>query len=55
MTKTTLLPLLASGEFRSGQELAAALGVSRTAVWKQLNNTLFPYTTLFRSNRKSVV
>ena len=37
MTKTTLLPLLASGEFRSGQELAAALGVSRTAVWKQLN------------------
>ena len=38
MPKTTLLPLLASGEFRSGQDLAAALGVSRTAVWKQLNN-----------------
>jgi len=37
MPKTTLLPLLASGEFRSGQALAAALGVSRTAVWKQLN------------------
>ena len=37
MPKTTLLPLLASGEFRSGQDLAAALGVSRTAVWKQLN------------------
>lgn len=38
MAKTILLPLLADGEFRSGQDLAAALGVSRTAVWKQLNN-----------------
>jgi len=38
MPKTTLLPLLADGEYRSGQDLAAALGVSRTAVWKQLNN-----------------
>lgn len=37
MPKTVLLPLLASGEFRSGQDLADALGVSRTAVWKQLN------------------
>lgn len=37
MPKTTLLPLLASGEFRSGQDLADALGISRTAVWKQLN------------------
>ena len=37
MAKTTLLPLLASGEYRSGQDLALALGVSRTAVWKQLN------------------
>ena len=37
MPKTTLLPLLASGEYCSGQTLAAALGVSRTAVWKQLN------------------
>ena len=37
MSKSTLLPLLASGEFVSGQELADALGVSRTAVWKQLN------------------
>jgi len=36
MTKTVLLPLLDSGEFRSGQDLANALGVSRTAVWKQL-------------------
>lgn len=37
MPKTTLLPLLASGEYRSGQALADALGVSRTAIWKQLN------------------
>ncbi len=36
MAKTVLLPLLADGEFRSGQDLANALGVSRTAVWKQL-------------------
>ena len=38
MPKTTLLPLLADGDFRSGQDLADALGVSRTAIWKQLNN-----------------
>jgi BirA family biotin operon repressor/biotin-[acetyl-CoA-carboxylase] ligase len=37
MSKSVLLPLLASGEFCSGQDLADALGVSRTAVWKQLN------------------
>jgi BirA family biotin operon repressor/biotin-[acetyl-CoA-carboxylase] ligase len=37
MPKTTLLPLLASGEYCSGQALADALGISRTAVWKQLN------------------
>lgn len=37
MIKTTLLPMLADGDFRSGQDLADALGVSRTAVWKQLN------------------
>lgn len=37
MSRSILLPLLADGEFRSGQDLAAALGVSRTAVWKQLN------------------
>jgi BirA family biotin operon repressor/biotin-[acetyl-CoA-carboxylase] ligase len=37
MPNTVLLPLLANGEFHSGQDLAAALGVSRTAVWKQLN------------------
>jgi BirA family transcriptional regulator, biotin operon repressor / biotin---[acetyl-CoA-carboxylase] ligase len=31
-----LLELLADGELHSGQELAKLLGVSRTAVWKQL-------------------
>ncbi|HEY7776219.1 MAG TPA: bifunctional biotin--[acetyl-CoA-carboxylase] ligase/biotin operon repressor BirA [Kineobactrum sp.] len=36
MFKTTLVPMLADGEFHSGQALADALGVSRTAVWKQL-------------------
>jgi BirA family biotin operon repressor/biotin-[acetyl-CoA-carboxylase] ligase len=38
MTKTVLLSLLADGEFHSGQDLAGALGVSRTAVWKQLHS-----------------
>jgi len=37
MPNTSLLPLLAAGEFVSGQDLADVLGVSRTAVWKQLN------------------
>ncbi len=37
MAATTLLNLLADGEFCSGQSLADALGVSRTAVWKQVN------------------
>lgn len=37
MSQSILLPLLADGEFRSGQDLADALGVSRTAVWKQIN------------------
>lgn len=32
----TLLRLLADGEFHSGQELGEALGMSRAAVWKQL-------------------
>jgi len=32
-----ILALLADGGFHSGAELAAALGVSRSAVWKQLN------------------
>ena len=33
----TLARLLADGEFHSGQVLADALGLSRTAIWKQLN------------------
>lgn len=37
MSTKTLLNLLADGEYRSGQDLADALGVSRTAVWKQVN------------------
>ncbi|MBN7798310.1 bifunctional biotin--[acetyl-CoA-carboxylase] ligase/biotin operon repressor BirA [Parahaliea mediterranea] len=37
MPKMILLPMLADGEFHSGQALAETLGVSRTAVWKQLN------------------
>jgi len=37
MASTELLALLADGEFHSGQALADALGVSRTAVWKQLH------------------
>ena len=36
MPTTTLLPLLADGEFHSGQDCADQLGISRTAVWKQL-------------------
>ncbi len=32
-----LIPLLADGEFHSGEDLAQRLGVSRTAVWKALN------------------
>ena len=38
MPNTSLIPLLAGGEFVSGQALADGLGVSRTAVWKQLKN-----------------
>lgn len=38
MEKVELLKLLADGKFHSGQELADSLGVSRTAVWKQLGN-----------------
>jgi BirA family biotin operon repressor/biotin-[acetyl-CoA-carboxylase] ligase len=36
MSKTVILPLLSSGDFISGQLIADTLGVSRTAVWKQL-------------------
>lgn len=31
-----LLPLLSDGQFHSGEIIAASLGVTRTAVWKQL-------------------
>ena len=34
----TLLKLLKDGRFHSGQALGAALGISRTAVWKQLQH-----------------
>ncbi|MCQ4348414.1 bifunctional biotin--[acetyl-CoA-carboxylase] ligase/biotin operon repressor BirA [Pseudomonas stutzeri] len=36
MTDLQLLRLLADGRFHSGEELGAKLGVSRSAVWKQL-------------------
>ncbi|MGZ8191976.1 MAG: bifunctional biotin--[acetyl-CoA-carboxylase] ligase/biotin operon repressor BirA [Methylobacter sp.] len=32
-----ILTLLADGEFHSGTDLARAIGVSRSAIWKQLN------------------
>ena len=35
VTDNTLIALLADGEFHSGEEVGALLGVSRTAVWKQ--------------------
>ncbi|MEB0105427.1 bifunctional biotin--[acetyl-CoA-carboxylase] ligase/biotin operon repressor BirA [Pseudomonas sp. MH9.3] len=34
----TLLKLLKDGRFHSGESLGAALGISRSAVWKQLQN-----------------
>jgi BirA family biotin operon repressor/biotin-[acetyl-CoA-carboxylase] ligase len=37
VSKAKLLPLLANGELCSGQHLADAMGISRTAVWKQVN------------------
>jgi len=36
MARRALLALLSDGQFHSGQDLAERLGVSRTAVWKQL-------------------
>lgn len=35
-TKTTLLALLKSGEYISGEDLAEKIGVSRTAIWKNI-------------------
>jgi len=55
MTQTTppsltfrALRLLADGEFRSGEELARTLGVSRTTVWKALQNLETWGVTLFK-------
>lgn len=36
MAQTELLTRLADGEFHSGQVLADSMGISRTAIWKQL-------------------
>lgn len=36
MTSQALLSLLADGEVHSGESLASCLGVSRTAIWKQI-------------------
>lgn len=36
MSLETLLAILADGQFHSGDELGSSLGVSRTAIWKQL-------------------
>jgi BirA family biotin operon repressor/biotin-[acetyl-CoA-carboxylase] ligase len=36
----TIIKLLADGEFHSGTELAEGLGVSRSAIWKQLNGLI---------------
>ena len=36
MINTKLLKVLADGEFHSGEELGTVMGVSRAAVWKQL-------------------
>jgi len=43
MARSTLLSLLADGAFHSGQDLANGLGVSRTAVWKQLKALVAEY------------
>ena len=40
MKSNVLIKLLASGEVQSGSNLAAALGVSRTAVWKQIRRAI---------------
>lgn len=37
MDNSVLLTILADGEFHSGEELGAQLGISRAAVWKQLH------------------
>jgi len=36
MAEQQLLTIMADGEYHSGEELGDILGVSRTAVWKQV-------------------
>ena len=36
MKQAELLRILSDGQFHSGEEIGEALGVSRAAVWKQL-------------------
>ncbi len=38
INESDLFKLLADGEFHSGQQLASAMNVSRTAIWKHLDN-----------------
>ncbi|MFZ5961283.1 bifunctional biotin--[acetyl-CoA-carboxylase] ligase/biotin operon repressor BirA [Pseudomonas knackmussii] len=47
----TLLKLLGDGRFHSGEELGAALQVSRSAVWKRLQNLEREYGVVVQSVR----
>lgn len=47
-----LLAILSDGEWHSGEDLAQTLGVSRTAVWKQLNRLMEQGVTLERLRGK---
>lgn len=48
----TLLSILSDGEWHSGEALAQSLGVSRTAVWKQLNRLIEPGLAIERVRGK---
>lgn len=50
MSLNALLSCIADGEWHSGEELAAQLGVSRAAVWKQLKS-LDKYNAALEANR----
>lgn len=50
MSLNVLLGCLADGDWHSGEELAAMLGVSRAAVWKQLK-ALNGYDVVLEANR----
>ncbi|MCW8400894.1 biotin--[acetyl-CoA-carboxylase] ligase, partial [Legionella sp. PATHC038] len=39
-SQLTLLQLLGDGECHSGSELGAALGITRSAIWKQINHLI---------------